>query len=58
MMKIPDRPLEPPIEWQKEPICPVCGKPCERVFKSKFGLIEGCDICGRWLDATEEEECF
>lgn len=40
------------------PICPVCRKECEAVYKDNDGNIVGCDgELSRW-DAWEEPECF
>jgi len=51
-----DRMLEPPEE--KRPICPVCGKDCDTVYKDAHGDICGCDRCIEMRDAWEEPECF
>lgn len=48
----------PPWHDEREPICPVCGKPCETVYKDRTGDIVGCDECLTPLDAGEESECF
>ena len=38
---------------KKEPICPICGKECERFYKFG-GQIIGCDMCVKEVDAYEE----
>lgn len=48
----------PWIKNQEEPVCPICGQECERVFKDKTGDIVGCDVCLEECDAVDEEECF
>lgn len=41
------------------PICPVCGKECEMIYKdAKLGDIIGCDECIDAVSADECDECF
>ena len=54
----PDSYFEPPVHVQPDPVCPVCGRLCEKVFKSWSGEIVGCDECLTECDAYSEEECF
>ena len=54
---IPERRLEPPEKEYDPPVCPVCGKECDTVYK-RDGEILGCDVCVRSYDAWEEYECL
>lgn len=39
----------------KEYFCPLCGEPCETIYKCD-GEIVGCDNCVEAFDASELEE--
>lgn len=43
---------------RQEPHCPICGKPCETVYRDSIGYVFGCDLCIKESDAWEEPECF
>ena len=58
MTDVPERLLEPPIEWQREPTCPICGAVCEKIYFLKTGWLAGCDECVTAQDAAEVEECY
>lgn len=58
MRQIIDRMLEPPIEWEREPQCPICGEVCDKVFRDHQGYIFGCDVCVEIDRANECEECY
>lgn len=58
MRDVPERSIEPPVEWEREPQCPVCRNVCEHVFIDRYGDICGCDVCGNWVDAIDVEECY
>lgn len=51
----PDAQLDPPEP--RDPICPLCGKVCNIVYKEPGGDIVGCDNCLRAVDAWECSEC-
>lgn len=62
MIQIPDHPdirrsERDGVHQTAEPICPVCGYPCETVYFS-CGEIIGCDSCLTAHDASEVEECY
>lgn len=38
---------------KEEPTCPICGKECERFYKSGKDII-GCDMCVDEVDAYKE----
>lgn len=40
-----------------EPLCPVCGDPCEIVYRDGAGEIVGCDECLTRIDAWDCPEC-
>ena len=40
-------------EDEKEPVCPVCGKECDTLFK-RNGEVVGCEMCVKAVDAYEE----
>lgn len=43
----------------REPICPVCGDPCETIYiRQHSGTVLGCDCCIDSKDAWEAHECF
>lgn len=58
MKQVPERRLEPPREWEREPQCPVCGRPCDKVFRDWHGFIFGCDECVEIERSTDCEECY
>ena len=46
-------------DWQRDPVCPVCGRVCETIYFSEhYGGVLGCDNCITPRDAQDEEECF
>ena len=47
-----------PWNQYREPICPVCGEPCETIYRDSFGYIRGCNVCMEALEASEVTECF
>lgn len=66
MADIPDHPIirncertgypdgkEPP-----HPVCPVCGEECDTIYKSRSGIIAGCDVCIVTQDAWDCLACF
>jgi len=59
MERVPERRLEPPPEdWREMPICPICGEPCDTVYRNIWGGIVGCDDCITKQDADYADECF
>lgn len=49
-------PLERPVEG---PMCPVCGKECETVYKDKESTeIVGCNVCLGTVEAAACADCF
>lgn len=58
MERVPERPLEPPVEWEREPVCPICGAVCEKIFFLKTGWLGGCDQCVTTENAIDVEECY
>lgn len=64
MVQIPDDPIISRLERdgyplrKKEPICPICGTPCDFVYKDAYHEIIGCNECLTAYDADQEEECF
>ena len=67
MASIPDDPLIQCAErtglppWnipETWPVCPVCKRECEYIYRNKeFGIV-GCDLCLPAVDAWEVNECF
>ena len=66
MRSIPDRPDIRAAELtgyasghkQEYPVCPVCKRECEYIYRNKeFGIV-GCDLCLPAVDAWEVNECF
>ena len=41
---------------RKTHCCPVCGEPCEKLYKDKWGEIFACDECVEEVDAWEEDD--
>ena len=66
MEQIPDDPIirncertgYPDGKEPVSPICPVCGRECETVFKDISGEIVGCDECLDPITAWDEPKCF
>lgn len=64
--QIPDHPTVQNMERTgypdgKEPTyphCPACGEECETIYKNRFGVRVGCNVCMRTEDAWEVEDCF
>ncbi|MEG1778860.1 MAG: hypothetical protein RR263_02070 [Oscillospiraceae bacterium] len=50
--------LLPPEDDLTEPICPNCGKICEKIYMYKDGSIGGCDECMFTIAADECRRCF
>ena len=42
----------------RQPVCPICGQECERVYENQFSMWVGCDVCLTESDAWEEPDCF
>lgn len=40
------------------PVCPMCGEPCETMYKDRYGAYVGCDVCMEARDAWSVEACF
>ena len=40
------------------PICPICGKECDTVYRNSDREIVGCSECVTTDDAWEVDECF
>lgn len=40
------------------PRCPVCGDECSTVYRSREGVIAGCDVCITTQDAWDCQACF
>lgn len=43
----------PPWNDGKEPSCPVCGEPCDTLYRNKDGDVVGCEECLTAFDAWE-----
>ncbi len=46
----------PPYDDGPAPVCPICGKECETIYKDKDGDVFGCDQCVRTQDAWEWQD--
>ena len=61
---IPDDPIVSRMERtgygfeERRPVCPVCGRECNTVYKDCYHEILGCDECLTAFDAWDEEECL
>lgn len=40
------------------PICPICGKECETIYRDTDYQILGCDKCVQEREAWEIPDCF
>lgn len=63
---IPDHPIihnmestgHPDGKEPPAPICPICEKECETIYKDLHKDIVGCDNCIKTYDACEIDQCF
>lgn len=66
MQSFPDHPVIrnceatgwPDRKEPQQPVCPICGQECERVYTNRFSMLVGCDVCLTEDDAWEVPECF
>lgn len=66
MTDIPDHPVNRNTERMgyadghepEYPVCPMCGEPCETMYKDRYGAYVGCDVCMEARDAWSVEACF
>lgn len=58
MLDFPERREYPDYyDWQKDPVCPVCGEVCDTIYYSDFyGGIVGCSECITKKDPEEVSE--
>lgn len=43
----------PPWQDDKEPVCPICGEPCDTIYFNNCGEAVGCDVCVEARDAWD-----
>ena len=48
-----DRTGLPPWDSGKEPVCPVCGEPCDSIYFDRNNDVVGCENCLTVRDAWE-----
>ena len=41
-----------------DPRCPVCGQPCEMVYKGCYGTYVGCNECLVGIYAFDVPDCY
>ena len=66
LMRLPDHPVilncectgYPDGKDPEFPICPICGKECDTVYRNSDREIVGCSECVTMDDAWEVDECF
>ena len=66
LMRLPDDPIilkceltgYPDWKYSEFPICPICGKECDTVYRNSNREIVGCTECVTTDDAWEVDECF
>ncbi len=40
------------------PVCPVCRKRCDTIYKNQDYKTVGCDVCMTFADAWDIQKCF